>query len=165
MGGNARAIDRKTLQTKRWNNRDAFAQRFEFNEVSSNEFLLLIVQLLEAINVKFFTKTHKQLWKKITDNIFLGSSSHLWNSKVKLESLGDIDIAIPNEFLPDLFDVLSTLEETELFNGVAHKYLLSCLVWSVSHRDDLLLLTDKSPLQFGKLKFKTLHEPIRVCSF
>jgi hypothetical protein len=71
MGGNARAIDRKTLQTKRWNNRDAFAQRFEFNEVSSNEFLLLIVQLLEAINVKFFTKTHKQLWKKITDNIFL----------------------------------------------------------------------------------------------
>lgn len=227
MGGNARAIDRKTLQTKRWNNRDAFAQRFEFNEVSSSEFLLLIVQLLETINVKFFTKTHKQLWKKITDNIFLGSSSHLWNSNVKLESLGDIDIAIPGEFLPALFDVLSTFEETELFTGVvyigqnnefvrttqinavffcfdrffqidfvatpfikdsvspftkfarsspiedvhykikgvAHKYLLSCLAWSVSHRDDLLLLTDKSSLQFSKLKFKTLHEPIRVCSF
>jgi hypothetical protein len=49
--------------------------------------------------------------------------------------------------------------------GVAHKYLLMTLSWAASHRDDITVLTDKSPLPPEKVRFKTMHEPPRFYSF
>lgn len=50
--------------------------------------------------------------------------------------------------------------------GVAHKYLLMTLAWVTSHRDNIVVLTDKSPLfPPHKVRVKTLHEPPRVRSF
>lgn len=49
--------------------------------------------------------------------------------------------------------------------GVAHKYLLMTLAWASSHRDDIAVLTDKSPLPPEKVRFKTMHEPPRFFSF
>lgn len=66
----------------------------------------------------------------------------------------------------DTFARSSPKEDLEAgLKGVAHKYLLMTLSWVATHRDDIVILTDKSPLPPHKVRLKTMHEPARVCSF
>lgn len=50
--------------------------------------------------------------------------------------------------------------------GLAHKYLLMTLAWSVIPSSDIVVLTDKSPLYpQNKVKLKALKSPPRMLSF
>lgn len=234
MGGNARAIDMNTGDVLKIGSREAYAEQVNLKEIDIVQFRKDIENAFHVIDSHVHLKTGMFLWGELKREVFLGSAALLWEDEfvprllfVK-PTLGDIDVAVPEDRLQDLFDVLATIQDKNLgrnvvyvgqnrlklrkpqinavflwnetfvqvdfvglpFNsddtpdefvrfarssphediikglkGVAHKYLLMTLAWVTSHREDIAVLTDKSPLPPERVRFKTMHEPPRFYSF
>lgn len=240
MGGNSRAINRETGEVKTFKGMQAFASPVDLKCIISlrEEFIYFWNDLFDV----FYKKTGKLLIPKgdssVSNNVcYLGSARHVLGRHAKDASLvldvlpimGDVDVAIPEENIEDLWEVLCSLEEVEFDNstmtyvgqnrktlrkpsvnavfewngtfiqidfvavpfkngvvdpfvvfahsspwddrkegikGVAHKYLLQTIAWSVSYNPNVIVLTDKSPLYpQDKIRVKTVHEPTRSMSF
>ena len=226
MGGNSRAIDRLTGEVKMFEGRQAYASPIDLKKIDENKFKDDMIHLLFEID------SHLELERDTWEGI-LGSARNFFNlpvgefSNVK-STLGDIDVAIPEENIEELWDVLASLEGKENsrgvvyigqnrkklrkpsinavfawkghfvqvdfvalpfrgdrldpfatfshsspwedaqrgLKGVAHKFLLQTLTWAISHEEDVLVITDKSPLcPHSQVRLKTMHEPPRMMSF
>ena len=122
MGGNSRAIDRSTGEVVTALGRLAFAERIDLQKVDVAQLRLDIYRTLRQLNTAFeITKCHP-LWPVTTEFInghcFMGSARHLCDPKGPsnnelqqyMPSLGDVDVAVPEGFLEDLWGVLCQLE-------------------------------------------------------
>ena len=226
MGGNSRAIDRLTGEVKMFEGRQVFASPIDLKKIDEKKFKDDMIHLLFEID------SHLGLERDTWEGI-LGSARNFFNlpvgefSNVK-STLGDIDVAIPEENIEELWDVLASLEGKENsrgvvyigqnrkklrkpsinavfawkghfvqvdfvalpfrgerldpfatfshsspwedaqrgLKGVAHKFLLQTLTWAISHEENIVVLTDKSPTTAPHTaRLKIMHEPPRMMSF
>lgn len=123
MGGNSRAIDRSTGEVIVVTGRSAFAERVNLFDVDTVvSFREAVKTTLLALGSKFQTIKGFPLWPAKTSfamgHCFMGSAAHVLcpNSPGEKElirnmpTIGDIDVAVPEGFLADLWAVLCECE-------------------------------------------------------
>ena len=115
MGGNAVARDRSTGQVT------AAATRIDFKTFPRQAFIKAVNHALRSINEKFEQRTGSFLWPTddtlSREQVFLGSSEFVFNVSFSDDlvaqlkpSIGDVDIAVPEEMLDELFEFLISFE-------------------------------------------------------
>lgn len=126
MGGNTRAIDRKSGKTI------AFADRIDFNVISRLALTVELKQFFVSLNQKFRAFAGDVLcdesWFEDEPGVFCsGSASHLFDSYIDdaefyrhKPSMGDIDVMVPREKLDMLFDFLASCEGERLHRSVTY---------------------------------------------
>lgn len=160
MGGNSRAINRDTGEVKTYKGMQAFASPVDLKSIISlrEEFVYFWNDLFDV----FYKKTGKLLFdprdsKSISNSVcYLGSAQHAFGQYAQSEDslldampvMGDVDVAIPEENIEDLWDVLCSLEEVEFDNstmvyvGQNRKKLRKPSINAVFSWNDLFLQID-----------------------
>lgn len=120
MGGNARAIDRATGQTKRFLDFPATASQISLENISLKWLRQDLKELFYIIDASFQKQTKVKLWERPdVGMVFTGSATHLFANRdaelLRVKPLmGDIDVTVPVESLDALFGVLASLEGKKL---------------------------------------------------
>ena len=129
MGGNSKAIDILTGEIKSFNGRYAYAERIDLKKVNANSLRSDIVRTLLNVADTFFERFNRRIWPATTNfskgHCFMGSSRHLYERAEDLTrympTIGDIDVAVPEENLSDLWEHLCLLESEDGWDEM--KYL------------------------------------------
>lgn len=119
MGGNTRAIDRKTGVVL------AHADKIDLRKVGRRALRSEVCNALVCLDHIHLKSTDEWLWPagtQIADGfVFNGSSEHLFDTAISDEDLishkpvlGDIDVTIPHERLSSLFETLAKIEAHRL---------------------------------------------------
>jgi len=127
VGGNARAIDRKTGRVK------AYANQIDLQKIGRKDFVIDLLFTLKSLNDAFLKHYNETIWDFniiVSGLAFNGSSELLINTNIDDDTfikykrfIGDIDITVPHEKLKQIFDFLSILEDKKIGEMV---YLGQC---------------------------------------
>lgn len=119
MGGNATAINRETGEPLK------MAQKFDLRKVPREYIKKNIIEVLQVLNKAYQKKFKKSLWDNFdvvtSGKAFNGSSESMFSSNISDEEfieykpiVGDVDITVPAEKLPNLFEVLKGFEQKNI---------------------------------------------------
>ena len=124
MGGNSRIINRNTGEIL------GYAEKIDLNVFQRSELTQRLLGLFFSINVKFWQKTGKQLWKNediLACKVFSGSSEFLfkgsiWDDEfVKFKpTVGDIDITFPVEYYDEFSEMMQENEGKSFTPGIVY---------------------------------------------
>jgi len=126
MGGNVKVIDRISGKLKEVDGKTIGADKIDFNQINRQEFQSEFLQFLNVLNKLFFKSFNKHIWSDLpklikTKKLFNGSSRFGFDNDISNEdfnkykgSMGDIDLVVPREFLPDLFSLLAKNEQKDI---------------------------------------------------
>lgn len=131
MGGNTRAIDRETGEVINFFGRPGYADKMDLKKIDRSSLKRSVIAALKTLDELYEKDFGTPIWDpKSRDSIlssgeaFNGSSEHLFNDKISDKefskykpTVGDIDLTIPAEKIETLFDLLATLEGTEILPG------------------------------------------------
>jgi hypothetical protein len=124
-GGNVRAINRETGEIV------ASAEKMDLRKIDRQYIIDRMLNTFYALNKMFKSKHDIPIW--VDESIlksgqaFNGSSEAFFNQKISDEqfikhkpSVGDVDLTIPHEHLPELFEMLKGLEGQDIVKGVKY---------------------------------------------
>jgi hypothetical protein len=131
MGGNTRAIDRSTGEVITFFGRPAYADKIDLNRVNRAAFKKSIIDALKKLDKIHQDQTGEPIWDPQFRNSILssgeafnGSSEHLFNDnitdkefKTYKSKVGDIDLTVPEQHLKSIYDMLSTLEGSQIISN------------------------------------------------
>lgn len=124
-GGNTFALDRETGEKK------GFAEKIDFTQIDRDVFTNEFFEMFNKLNQIFEKKFGFKMWEDINiikrGDVLTGSAKFLFDKGIPNEefvkhkpTVGDIDIAIPHDYLENLFDLLLTLEDKKLTKRIKY---------------------------------------------
>jgi hypothetical protein len=131
MGGNTKAIDRETGELVQFFGRDSYADKVDLRKIDRAMLKRSVIDALRTIDELHQRDFGVPIWdSKLRDKLlssgeaFNGSSEHMFNDKISDEefkkykpTVGDIDLTVPAEKLETVFELLKTLEGSEIVPG------------------------------------------------
>lgn len=124
MGGNVTAKNWSTGEETR-------AEKIQVKDIGRKEFIDTFVKIFKKLNKDFKKKYKRPIW--INENIitsgfaFNGSTSYIMDPTLSDEevmkykpSAGDLDITVPEEIGPDLWEFLNKIEGKEILPGARY---------------------------------------------
>jgi hypothetical protein len=120
-GGNAPVIDRNTGETLH------SAEKINVKEIGRDRLRKELIKVFEAINKNFEEEYDEPIWHDFSvitnGTAFNGSSTHLFDPKVSSAdyvkhkgSTGDVDVTVPKEKLPKIFELFAKHENEDITN-------------------------------------------------
>jgi hypothetical protein len=124
-GGNTFALDRATGKPKR------FADKIDLAKINRQSFTKEFVAMFDKLNKVFQSKYGKPIWTDSnlvrSGEVLTGSAKFLFDKNISDDEfirhkpkVGDIDIAIPHDYLSPLFDLLLPLEGKKITSKVRY---------------------------------------------
>ena len=128
MGGNTKAIDRKTGEVVNFFGRPGYADKIDLKKLDRSSLKRSIITALKNLDSLYENEFGVPIWDRSQRNSLLsfgeafnGSSEHLFNDKMSdkeftkfKSSVGDIDLTVPAEKIETIFDLLASLEGKEV---------------------------------------------------
>ena len=119
-GGNCPVINRSTGEVLH------SAEKINVKEIGRDRLVKSLLKVFEAINKNYEDEYGEPIWHDFdgvvkSGKAFNGSSSHLFNSKISSAdyvkhkgSTGDVDVTVPKEKLPKIFDLFAKHENEDI---------------------------------------------------
>jgi hypothetical protein len=131
MGGNTTAIDRATGKVVNFMGRPGYADKVDFTKIDRDTFRADVIAAFKKLDELHEENYGEPIWDPKKRNSLLssgqafnGSSEHLFNSKISDKDftkykplVGDIDLTIPAEKAETLFELLASLEQSQITPG------------------------------------------------
>jgi hypothetical protein len=131
MGGNTKAINRETGEVVNVFGRPGYADKLDFKAIDRSEFKRNVIATLKKLDNFHKSQFGMPIWNpKTRDKIlnsgeaFNGSSEHLFKDSITDDeftkykpSVGDIDLTVPSENIETIFELLSSLEGSEILQS------------------------------------------------
>jgi len=131
MGGNTKAINRETGEVVNFFGRPGYAESVNLQDIDRSLLKNNVLTMLKILDGLYKRDYGFPIWDpQERDSIlssgqaFNGSSEHLFNDNISDKefikhkpSVGDIDLTVPSEKIETLFELLGTLEGSEIVPG------------------------------------------------
>lgn len=124
MGGNVTALNKATgEQTK--------ASKIQVKDIGRSEFMKKFVEIFKTMNKQFKAKYKKPIWADeshlVSGFVFNGSTSFIMDPSLSDEevmkykqSVGDLDITVPEELKEELWAYLDSMEGKDIIPGATY---------------------------------------------